>query len=52
MELGMRKSIVAMVITLAISASAAARAQDSWSTRSELGFVASRGNTSAETGNA
>jgi putative salt-induced outer membrane protein len=41
-----------MVITLAISASAAARAQDSWSTRSELGFVASRGNTSAETGNA
>jgi len=48
----MRKSIVATVITLAVLISAGARAQDSWSTRSELGFVASRGNTSAETGNA
>jgi putative salt-induced outer membrane protein len=29
-----------------------ARAQDSWSTRNEVGFVAARGNSSAETANA
>ena len=52
MELRMRKSIVATVITLAALLSVRAHAQDSWSTRSELGFVASRGNTSTETGNA
>jgi putative salt-induced outer membrane protein len=52
MELGMRKSIVATVITLGVLASAGAHAQNSWSTRSELGFVASRGNTSTETANA
>ena len=48
----MPNSIVATVITLTLFASVAARADDSWSTRSELGFVASRGNTSAQTGNA
>ena len=48
----MRKSIVATVITLATFASTGAHADDSWSTRSELGFVASRGNTSTQTGNA
>jgi putative salt-induced outer membrane protein len=52
MELGMRKSIVATVITLGVLASPGAHAQNSWSTRSELGFVASRGNTSTETANA
>jgi putative salt-induced outer membrane protein len=51
----MRKSRVANLVTLVafgVFASAAAVAQDSWSTRSELGFVAARGNTSTETGNA
>ncbi len=48
----MRKSIVGVVATLAIFVIKGAIAQDAWSTRSELGFVAARGNTSAETGNA
>jgi putative salt-induced outer membrane protein len=48
----MRKSIVGVVMTLGIFVTKGAIAQDAWSTRSELGFVAARGNTSAETGNA
>jgi putative salt-induced outer membrane protein len=48
----MRKSMPAVLMMLMMLASAATAAQDSWSTRAELGFVASRGNTSAETGNA
>lgn len=48
----MRKSIVGVVMTLAIFMTKEVIAQDAWSTRSEIGFVAARGNTSTETGNA
>ena len=49
----MSKSTVATLATVALLlGSGMARAQDSWSTRDEIGFVAARGNSDAETANA
>jgi len=49
----MSKSTVAVLATVALLLTGGlARAQDSWSTRDEVGFVAARGNSDAETANA
>lgn len=49
----MSKSSVASLATAALLlATDSASAQDSWSTRDEIGFVAARGNSDAETANA
>lgn len=48
----MRFSICALFAIFSCVASGAATAQNLWSTRAEIGFVASRGNASSETGNA
>ena len=48
----MPKSIVGVLVILGLLASAAATAQDSWATRSELGFVAARGNSESDSANA
>lgn len=48
----MRKSTVGALLVVALLGSATASAQDSWATRSELGFVAARGNTSTDSANA
>jgi putative salt-induced outer membrane protein len=48
----MPKSMVGWLMALTLLVSAAASAQDSWTARSELGFVAARGNSSTDSANA
>ena len=47
----MRKSTVGLLLVL-VSGGGAAHAQDSWASKSELGYVAARGNSSTDSANA